>query len=95
LAQFTADVFPRLGQKRQDRLIAVLAFVLWVVTLAPSHLVAEQRMHRRIGVQRYHCQLNVSRLPHSFPHPTLHVQQLPRNAEMQRRQKATKRTLRW
>src|SRR5262249_61227100 len=52
VVQFACDVFPGLGQKRQNRLITLLSFVLWVVALACSHLVAEQRVHRAIGVYR-------------------------------------------
>jgi hypothetical protein len=59
----------------------------------PTHLVAEQGVHRRVGVQRHRHQLDVGRLPHSCPHPPLHFQQLPRDAQMRRRQKPPEGTL--
>ncbi len=80
IAQLAAYILPRLGQKSQNRLVAFLPFVLRVVALTPAHLVAEQRMHRRVGVQRHHRQTDMGRLPHPFAHPPLHFQQLPRNA---------------
>src|SRR6202521_5963335 len=49
VAQLAADIFPCLGQKRQDRLVAFLAFILRVVTLAPAPLVAEQGVHGGVG----------------------------------------------
>src|SRR5581483_1335241 len=40
LAQFAAEVLPRLCQERQDRLITLLPAMLRVVSFAGSHLTA-------------------------------------------------------
>ena len=40
VAQLSGDVLPRLGQERQDRLIALLSLVLRVVALARAHLAS-------------------------------------------------------
>src|SRR5882672_12005554 len=40
VAQLTPDVFSRLGDEREHRLVAFLAFVLWVVALASAHLLS-------------------------------------------------------
>src|ERR1039458_6292017 len=93
-AQRASRVFSRLGDKAQDRLVTLLALVLWVVTLAPAHLVAEQRMHRGVGVYRDLVQLHVRRSPDPFPHTPLDSQQLSRHAQMQRSQKSPEGTLR-
>src|SRR5258707_12595796 len=61
IAQFTAHVLPRLRQKRQDRLMALFASVLGVVTLASSHLMAETRMHRGVGIQSHFAQFHYER----------------------------------
>src|SRR5207248_5542880 len=45
VAQLPRDVFLGLSHKGQNRLKALLAFVLRVITLACSHLIAEQRVH--------------------------------------------------
>jgi hypothetical protein len=74
IAQFAADVFSRLRQKRQNWLVTFLAFVLWVVALAPAHLVAKQGVHRGVGIQRDRRQFDVGRVPHSLPHSPLHPQ---------------------
>src|SRR5262249_6622426 len=50
VVQLSADVFSRLRQKREDRLIALLTFVLRVVSLATSHLLTKQRVHGRVRV---------------------------------------------
>jgi hypothetical protein len=71
IAQLAPHVFPRLGQERQDRLIAFLSPVFRVVTLAPAHLVAEQGVHRGIGVQGDGFQFHMRGLPHALPHNLL------------------------
>src|SRR5947208_11231997 len=57
VAQLTPEVFSRLGDKRQHRLIAFLAFVLWVVALASAHLLSVERVHGGVGVDGYDFQL--------------------------------------
>ena len=48
VAQAPHQVFPRLGHKRQHRLVAPLAFVLRIVALASAHLLAVQGPARLI-----------------------------------------------
>jgi hypothetical protein len=66
IAQLTRDVFPCLGEKRQDRLEALLSPVFRVVAFASSHLVAEHGVHGGVGIDRDHLQLNVSRFPYAL-----------------------------
>ena len=94
IAQFPGNVFLGLGQKRQNRLKALLAFVLRVVTLARSHLIAEQRVHRRVGIQNHGAQPHVGRFPDSLPQAPLHLQQLPGHAAVQGGQEPPEGTLR-
>src|SRR6266852_6114249 len=94
VVKFARDVFSGLGQKRQNRLITLLPSVLWVVALARSHLVAEQRVHRGAGVQRDLRESNVRRLPNPLAHYPLHLQQLPGDLQMQGSQKPPEGALR-
>src|SRR5215469_11364340 len=88
IAQLTGDVLPGFGQKRQNRLVALLAFVLRVIPFAPAHLMTEQRIDRGVGVQRNGLQIHMSGLPDPLPQNLLHPQELTRYAEMQRGKKA-------
>src|SRR5437899_9635348 len=72
IVQLARHVFPRLGQKSQYRLVAFLALVLRVVTLARTHLLAVEGVHRRIGVQCRGLQLHVRRFPYATAHLALH-----------------------
>ena len=88
IAQPAHQVFARLGQEGQYRLVAALALVLGVVALAPAHLAAVERVQGGVGVQRHRGQPHVGRRPGSFPQLALHRQDLPRHVQMQRGQKA-------
>ena len=87
-AQPAHQVFARLGQESQYRLVAALALVLGVVTLAPAHLAAVERVHGGVGVQRHRLQLHLGRGPDSFPQLALDGKDLLRHVEVQRGQKA-------
>ncbi len=93
VAQPAGYVFARLGQKRQNRLITLLAFVLGVVALAASHLLAIQRVHGRVRVQRGHRQAHIRRRPNPFPHLLLHAQDLHGYVQVQSRQETPQRGL--
>src|SRR5438876_1586884 len=84
VAQLTPYVFSRLGDKRQHRLIALLAFILRVVALAPTHLLSVKRVHGGVGVDGDHFQLHVGRLPDPFPHGPYNDQNLSGDIAMQR-----------
>ena len=88
MAQPAHQVFARLGQEGQYRLVAALALVLGVVTVAPAHLAAVERVHGGVGVQRHRLQFHLGRGPDSFPQLALQRQDLLRHVEMQRGQKA-------
>jgi hypothetical protein len=62
IAQFPPDVFPGLCDKREYRLKAFLALVLWVVALASAHLLAVDGMHRGVGVDGDDRQLHIGTL---------------------------------
>ena len=94
VAQPAHQVFARLGQEGQYRLVAALALVLGVVALAPAHLAAVEGMHGGVGVQRHRLQLHVGRGPDSFPQLALNGKDLLRHVEVQRGQKAPQRGLR-
>ncbi len=83
VAQLAPDVFPRLGEKRQHRLIALLAFVLRVVAFAPAHLLPVQRVHGGVGVEGDDFQFHVGRLPDPFAQDLHHGQNLPGDIAMQ------------
>src|SRR5581483_599870 len=63
LAQFAAEVLPRLCQERQDRLITLLPAMLRVVSFAGSHLTAVHRLYRRVGVQDHFAQPHLGCVP--------------------------------
>ena len=67
IAQLARYVFPRLRQKRQNRLVALLAPVFRVVAPARAHLMTEQRVHRGVGVQRDRLQIHMRRFPYAPP----------------------------
>ena len=94
VAQPAHQVFARLGQESQYRLVAALALVLGVVTLAPAHLAAVERVHGGVGVQRHRLQFHLGRGPDSFPQLALNGKDLLRHVEVQRGQKAPQRGLR-
>ena len=94
VAQPAHQVFARLGRESQYRLVAALAFVLGVVTLAPAHLAAVERVHGGVGVQRHRLQFHLGRGPDSFPQLALDGEDLLRHVQMQRDQKAPQRGLR-
>src|SRR5260370_17500228 len=73
-AQRARRVLACLGDKAQDGLIALLALVLRVITLAPAHLVAEQRLYCGVGVYSDLAKLHVRPSPTPPPHPPLHCQ---------------------
>ena len=83
-AQPAHQIFARLGQEGQYRLVAALAFVFGVVALAPSHLAAVERVHGGVGVQRHRLQLHLGRSPDSFPQLALNRENLLRHVEVQR-----------
>jgi len=87
-AQRPRRVLPRLGDKAQDWLVALLALALRVIALASSHLITEERVDRGVGIDGDRIQPHVGCRPHPLPHALLHGQQLPRDAQMQRGQKA-------
>src|SRR6266481_1767297 len=92
-AQLAGHILPRLGQKSQYGLVAFLALVLRVVALAPTHLLAVEGVHRRIGVQGRRLQLHVGCFPYATAHLALHRQDLLRYTAVQRCQKAPQRAL--
>src|ERR1035438_1529635 len=83
VAQLAPDVFPCLGDKRQHRLITLLALVLRVVPFAPTHLLAIQGVHRRIGIQDHGLQLHIGRRPDPFAHGAHDHQKLSGDIAMQ------------
>ena len=84
IAQFAPHVFSRLGDERQHRLIALLAFVLRVIALASAHLLSVQGVHGGVGVDGDDLQLHVGRLPDPFPHGPHDGQHLSGDIAMQR-----------
>ena len=78
----------------KNRLKALVAFILRVIPFTSSHLVAEQRVHRRVGIQNYGAQSHVGRFPNALAHAPLHLQQLIGYAAVQRGQEPPERTLR-
>src|ERR1035441_2397341 len=68
VAQFPPDIFSRLGEERQHRWVALLAFVLGVVALASAHLLAIQRVHGRVGVDGDGRQFHIGRRPDPLSH---------------------------
>ncbi len=88
VAQFAPDVFSRLGDKRQHRLVALLAFVLGVVALASAHLLSVERMHGGVGVDGDDLQLHVGGFPNPFAHGPHDDQNLPGDIAMQRVQES-------
>ena len=93
-AQPAHQIFARLGQEGQYRLVAALTLVLGVVALAPAHLAAVERVHGGVGVQRHRLQLHLGRGPDSFPQLALNGEDLLCHVEVQRGQKAPQRGLR-
>jgi len=95
IAQFAPDVFPRLGDKRQHRLVALLALVLRVVALASAHLLAIQRVHGGVGVDGDDLQLHIGRRPDPFAHGPHHRQNLPGDIQMKRIHESPEGGLHW
>src|ERR1035437_8286648 len=84
VAQLAPHVFSRLGDKRQHRLIALLAFVLRVVALASAHLLSVKGVHGSVGVDGDDCQYHIGRGPDPFARGPQHGQNLVGNIAMQR-----------
>ncbi len=61
--------------------------MLRVIAFARPHLIAEQRVHGGVGIDRDGVQLQIGHRPHPLPHALLHGQQLPRDAQIPRGQK--------
>jgi hypothetical protein len=84
VAQFAPNVFSRLSNKRQYRLVALLAFVLRVVALASAHLLSVERVHGSVGVDGDDLQFHVGSLPDPFAHGPHDIQNLPGDVAMPR-----------
>ena len=93
VAQSAPDVFPRLGDKRQHRLVAPLAFVLRVIALASAHLLAVKRVHGGVSVQGNDLQLHIGRRPDPFAQGSHQGQNLPGDIEMERIHESPERGL--
>ena len=64
-------------------LVTFLAAVLGVVALTCPHLLAVDRVYRRVGVDRDRFQRDIRRCPYCFPHLPLNRQYLLGNADVQ------------
>ena len=95
VAQLTADIFPGLGDKGKNRLVALLSFILRVVALARPHLPTVESVHRRIGIESDRRQSHVRCFPNSFPQQALQLQQLLGDGHWQGGQETPEGTLRW
>ena len=71
-----------------------ISFVFRVIALTSPHLLAVERVHRGVGVDRNRFQHNIPRRLYRFPDPPLNRLYLPGDAYMQRIEKTPERALR-
>src|SRR5205823_5214344 len=95
VANSPADRRAYLGDKGKNRLVALLPFVLRVVTLARPHLSAVESVHGGIGIERDRRQSHVRCFPNSFPQQALQLQQLLGHGHWQGGQETPEGTLWW
>src|ERR1700681_1203100 len=93
IAQLSRHVFPWFSQKGQNRLVAFLSPVFRVLAYALANLIAEQCLHRGVGIQSDGLQIHMSGLPYALTHRLLPAEDLPGHRQMQRGQKPPERAL--